>query len=301
MAKILSIPDAEYHADPAPEPSLSSSLAKVIADQTPAHAWQLHPRLGGHRPESTADMNAGTLLHRLVLGAGAEIDVIDVPHPETKEPVTDWRTKTAREARDAAQAAGKFPVLAHAHREAEGAATAILANLAAAGIELSGESELSVLWQEQTEHGAIWCRSRMDHVIVDRGRGLVTILDLKKIASAHPEHCTRNALTYGYDIQRAAYMRAADMAWPDLAGRVQFRFLFVEAAPPYAVTVADLDALMRERGQRRWAHAVNMWGQCMTTGVWPGYATHPVTLLSPGWLLHQELEAAGARGEDLEL
>jgi hypothetical protein len=84
------------------------------------------------------------------------------------------------------------------------------------------------------------------------------------------------------------YTRAAEMAWPEYEGRVEFSFLFVEKEPPHCVTVAKCDGLKRERGRRRWHQAVDIWSRCLHTDTWPGYATEPVTLWSPDWLLKQE-------------
>ena len=38
---------ADYHADCAPEPSLSSSIARTLLAQSPLHAYHAHPRMGG--------------------------------------------------------------------------------------------------------------------------------------------------------------------------------------------------------------------------------------------------------------
>src|SRR5258708_2254328 len=42
---IYDLDDDDYHQDPAPEPSLSSSIVKLLDQQTPAHAYAAHPRL----------------------------------------------------------------------------------------------------------------------------------------------------------------------------------------------------------------------------------------------------------------
>lgn len=41
----LGVPEAEYHADPCPEPSLSSTIAKTLLASSPLHAAVRHPRL----------------------------------------------------------------------------------------------------------------------------------------------------------------------------------------------------------------------------------------------------------------
>jgi hypothetical protein len=316
----LDVTTAEYLADPAPGPSLSSSIAKLLLDRSPAHARLAHPRLGGASSPSTAATDLGTLIHRYVLGKGAEIEPIDAD---------DFRTKAAREARDRARGQGRIPVLARVAGVAVAAAACIRRELGRVGIELDGESEVAILWKEQpimtplaaqadvdpalfataaaitgmapywTNPGAIWARAMLDHVI--ERDGMLCVYDLKSIHCAHPDDCVRSAINYGYDIQQEAYTRAAERLWPEYAGRIEFRFLFVETDPPYAVTVAKLDATMRERGRRRWAEAVDTWSRCLHTDTWPGYAQEPVTLWSPGWLLQRESEAAEARGEALTI
>lgn len=228
-------------------------------------------------------MDMGTLIHRLVLGAGPAIHVVEAG---------DYRTKAAREARETARADGKIPVLIGAVAEANTAALVILDNLRKAGILLNGESEAVILWQEQAAHGPIWCRAMIDHVVQRDGR--LVVYDLKTTKSAHPKACQSTADNFGYDIQQEAYTRAAEALWPEYAGRVDFVFLFAEPAPPYAVTPARLDGIMRERGRRRWAYAVEKWARCLHTDTWPAYTAKPVTLESPSWLLQRETEASMA-------
>lgn len=285
-ARLLDITPDEYHADPAPKPSLSSSIAQVLLERSPRHAWYHHPRLG-KQPSSVTDVTElGTLIHKLILGKGPDIVGVDAD---------DWRTKRAREERADARKAGKLPVLKRLQLDAEHAAEQIAAQLAERGVALTGCSEVPIMWQEESAHGPTWCRAMVDHV-----DGLA-LFDLKTTASAHPEYCMRSAIKYGYDIQQEAYTRALEALYPEHAGRFVFRFLFVEPEPPYGVLIAELDSLMRERGRRRWREAVETWAQCLARHDWPGYSRQPVTLQSPGWLLTQESEAAFARGEVFEI
>src|SRR6185503_15222345 len=99
---ILNCSIDEYHNDPCETPSLSASIAKLLIDKSPMHAHAAHPRFGGEKYESSAAQDAGTLIHRLLLGAGKDIETIDAD---------DYRTNAAKAARDAAKAAGRIPVL----------------------------------------------------------------------------------------------------------------------------------------------------------------------------------------------
>lgn len=306
-AQRLEITPAEYLADPAPEPSLSSSIAKILVEQSPAHAHLAHPRLGGVSSPGTAATDRGSLIHRLLLEKGAEIVPVEAE---------DWRTKAARDAREQARTDGKIPVLLSGLVEATEATLRIKTTLADMDVTLHGESEVPLLWQEQAimselarradsdpalwataaavtgmaphwePPSPIWARAMLDHVIERAGR--LHIYDIKTTENAHPDACLRTAVRFGYDIQAHVYTKAAELVWPQYEGRVSFSFLFCEPEPPYAVTVAQLDSLMRERGRRRWERAVELWSRCLHTDTWPGYATEPVTLWSPDWLLKQE-------------
>ncbi len=50
----LSVPSAVYFADPAAQPSLTQSIAKILIEKSPLHAWHEHPRLGG-KPDEPDD------------------------------------------------------------------------------------------------------------------------------------------------------------------------------------------------------------------------------------------------------
>ena len=94
---------AEYHADPCPEPSLSSSIARLILSHSPLHAWTEHPRLNpNYKPEESTKFDRGSAAHALLLEGEDRMAVI---------PFKDYRKDAAQEARDNARLAGKFPVL----------------------------------------------------------------------------------------------------------------------------------------------------------------------------------------------
>ena len=94
---------AAYHADPCPEPSLSSSIGKLIVGRSPLHAKCAHPRLNpDYQPRESGKFDLGSTVHKLILGKGAEVVAIEAD---------DWRTKAAKEARDTARGDGKTPML----------------------------------------------------------------------------------------------------------------------------------------------------------------------------------------------
>jgi hypothetical protein len=274
-ARVLDITPEQYHADPCLTPSLSSSIAKMLIDRSPAHARLAHPRLGGAAHTSTGAMDAGTVIHRLVLGKGASFEVLDFP---------DYRTKAAQQARDAARAQGRTPMLAHEVASLVDASKHISAQLAAYGYRIDpAHSEVAAEWQERVHasDALVQCRCMFDQVHIDEG----VIFDLKKTVSANPVDLQRTITNYGYDIQHAAYTSALRALRPRLAGREEFVFLFVEIEEPYAVTPVKLTGEFRELGQSRWSRAVRTWYDCLTNDDWPAYTRGVVEIEPTPWAL----------------
>jgi len=284
-ARILDITAEQYHADPCETPSLSSSVAKLLVDKSPLHAWSAHPRFGGCRHESTKAMDRGTLGHRLLLGKGAEYVSLDFD---------DYKTKAAQSARDHARECGKLPVLARALESAMEMAERHRTGLAAYGVVLGPDSEVALEWREKVflSDREIVCRSMFDNVDFDAA----VVRDLKIVTSAHPDVVSKNIVSYGYDIQYASYTSALQTFRPEHAGRVDFLFLFCESEEPYAVQPYRLDGSFREHGQRRWDRAVRIWDECLRSGKWPGYSEEIASVAPPQWAMARELDT-GTYGE----
>lgn len=281
-ARILEITADEYFAGKdAIAPWLSQSIAHRMLDQTCLHAWTYHPLLGGVHRKATKAMDAGQILHTLLLGKGKQLDIVDAK---------DWRTKAAQEARDNAVASGFVPVLRHEHDSVMDSLATIQANLAAAGIRLDGLKEVCVEWDEVGESGPVLCRAMMDNVFLDDG----LIIDVKKCESAHPRGSGRHMVEYGYDIQHAAYTSAIEHLRPELIGRARMEFAFIELVPPYAVLPARPNGIMRRLGEMKWKRAIKMWERCLITKVFPGYPTKTVDLEPMPWQMSDEILAEEA-------
>lgn len=274
---IIEATEEQYHADPCEVPSLSQSIAHKLINESPRHAWAAHPKLGNLDRKATGAMDRGSLIHKLVLGEGADLSIIDAP---------DWRTKAAKEARDAAREARQIPVLIGDLNDAEQAATEIRRQIADAGIVLGAQSEVAVQWTERATDGTeVQCRGMLDNIASPR------IYDLKTCRSAHPKAVERHVINYGYHIQAAAYRRAWEAINPELSGRVEFVWIFAQLDPLPVVTIARPRGTMRELGERQWQRAVDVWARCLSTDTWPGYASGIVEIEAPAWALSQDYEA----------
>lgn len=270
--EILNVSPEEYHS----RDEFSASLAKTVIAKSPLHA-RTESELGGKDP--TKAMDRGNVIHRLVLGKGKDYQALDFK---------DFRTNAAKEARDAARAAGLVPILADDLADAEKAAERILLELRRRRIVLDGESELAVAWTEHTEHGPVRCRGMFDHAKLAAG----ALYDLKVTENASPFSVERTAESLGYAIQAAAYRRAVGALDATLLGRADFLFIFAEPEPPFAMNVCRPDGAFREVGERRWLRAVAEWAKCRATGQFPAYGDDINRISPPHWALRGDDVAA---------
>lgn len=273
--RLVRLSAEEYFADPCATPSLSASIAGVLEAQSPLHAWTRHPRLGGISRPTTKSLENGSLSHALLLDAGKGVQVIDA---------ADYRTNVAKDAREAARKAGLIPVLKKDFDAASKVAGILRQRFLELGISLDGEREITALWTEIASNGAtVQCRGMLDHLKLPR------IHDIKSIRSAKPDVCRRHAESYGYAIQRAAYVSALEKIHPELAGRIDFVFVFFELEPPYAVTPVRLSGAFREVGERAWRRAVDRWEECLRTNKWPAYVSEIIDLEPSEWALSKDM------------
>lgn len=287
------IPEARYHADPAPEPSLSNSIAKLLVRQSPLHAWHRHPRLNpDHEPDESGDAaDMGSIIHKLLLGVGAEIEEVRVrygaKHEKAGQFVSDWRTKEAAEARDAARDAGRIPVLPHVLEQAHRAAAAARKQLArhpdGSMLFAPGKPEATLVWQEDV----IWCRARVDWLLDDTS---LPPLDLKTTKlSAAPDSWERR-VQQEYSMQAAFYARGLRAL--GRPSRHPMLFLVVEQEPPFGVSVLAPAPSLIDLAEKEVERAIQIWTRCIREDSWPGYPPFTAYVEAKPWqVVDAELRA----------
>lgn len=284
---IYSMPESTYHADPCVEPSLSNSIARIVLDQSPMHARHAHPRLNLDRKpiEVTAAMDFGTALHKIILGIGASIFEVKADA---------YRSDAAKESRDAARDSGLTPLLSEAfdraHRCADIALEQMRQREDCAEFFAPGQSEAVMIWRQ----GSVWCRGMVDRLPNDP---LAPIFDLKSTAmSANPVDWDRR-MVRAYRTQDRFYAQGAKA----LRGvePAPMRFIVVEMNAPFAVSVLTPGRSLLEIAEDDVRRAQKIWGECMTSGNWPGYP-HLAHIEAPNWLL-REAEEQALRDDALEM
>lgn len=272
---VHAISEEAYHADPCPHPSLSASIAKLLIDRSPRHAWHAHPRLNpNHSSEESTTFDMGRLAHKLVLGAGGDIAVIEAD---------DWRTSAAKAARDAARAAGKTPVLARQLEQARLMEKAVFRQLAkheeASLAFTNGKPEQTIIWREEIDGVEVWCRARLDWKPHEGN----VFDDFKStgVAASAGQWGSRTFWETGCDVQAAFYVRGIKAL--GLAADPHFRFIVAENEEPFAVAVHTLSPAALAMASRKVDYALRIWARCTARDWWPGYPPFTSYLDPPPW------------------
>lgn len=255
------IPSPAYHADPCPEPSLSRSIAHIITERSPLHAWTAHPRLNPNYAEAAEDkFDLGSAFHDYVVGGEGRIAV-------WTESDT-WRTNAAKAFKAWARENGHVPLLEEQWERVQVMAEAFWRQLRAldewADVLRGGTCEATAVYRE----GPIWCRVRLDWLDAD----LTRIVDVKTTGMcALPDHWSRQIMAHGLDIQAVMYPRGVHAV---TGVKPRLRFLVIEDTPPFGLQLIEPEPAVTETGWARYQHACALWAECLRTGEWPGYPRH---------------------------
>lgn len=270
---IYDITNEQYHADPVPGGSLSSTGArKLLAPSCPA--LFRHEQLHGQKPKRVFEF--GTAAHCLVTGSGPKLVKIDADN---------YRTKAAQEQAADARADGAVPLLPSEWRQVQDMAAAlrqhpIASRLFAPG---SGQAEQSLFWVDQAT--GVWRRCRPDWLPYPTG-GRLIVPDYKTCVSADPRAIEKAVYDHGYYQQDPWYVDGIRAALG--LENVVMVFVFQEKTAPYLINVVQLDPIAIRAGRRRNREAIAAYQQCTLTGEWPGYSDRVDIVSLPPWAEKQE-------------
>ncbi len=281
------IPEDLYHSDRA---SLSVSGAKLLLPPScPAKfRYQMdNPR----KPKREFDF--GHLAHRLILGKGAEIAVLDPKVHGLKKDGTvadspracaGWKAAEAE-----ARGRGQTPVHIEDYRRAEAMAEKVLTHPECGPWFNAGEAEQSGYAADSVTGTRL--RGRADWITGE------LIVDVKTSITANPAELERKFWQFGYFMQDAWYR---DLFGAATGASFDFRFVVVEKQPPHIVTVIEYDAEAIAEGRRQNRRAIDLYHRCHETGHWPDYADDVVSLSLPYWALKDRDQAIYNEATDLE-
>lgn len=276
---------AEYQA----LPYFSSGLARIILTHSPLHAWTSSGLNPNYVEEQKKEFDLGTAAHAMLLESDAGLAVIDPElyrsKPTKANPLGNvpkgFTNEAIREARDAARANGKTPVLptdmAEIEQMVKVARQAIADCADLGGLTLDdGVAEQVIVWQE----GGAWCKARPDWMSHDRR---VQLSYKTTGASANPDGFERVIESMGYDVQDAFYCLAnRKTGGPEDCRSVT---LCQENTPPYACSWTALEPGFMAMAEAKVAEAIDLWRECVKSGRWPGYSQRIHYMAAPPWAM----------------
>lgn len=245
----------EYHADPVPEGSLSSSGARKLLAEPPAlFKYELD-----NPPDPKPVFEIGHAAHRVVLGSGPEL---------VKLPFDSLRTNAAKAFKAEATERGAIVLSEDMWGHVHAMADALREHpLAAALLDPDqGDPEQSLFWRD-TATGEM-LRARLDWLPHTDG-GRLIVPDYKTARTANPALFPRSAADYGYHMQDDYYLEG--IRAHELAAEVAFVFIVQEKTPPYLVSVCAFKDSDRALAHDQNRQAIELYHKCKTTGSWPGY------------------------------
>jgi hypothetical protein len=273
-----SIDAALYHSDPCPDPSLSTSIAKVIWQESPKHAWEKHPRLNlNFEPEHKRIFDIGAAAHALLLEN--DIDRFDIIYAD------NYKTKKAQQERKDAYNFGMIPVLERELDQVVAMTTAaahFIMETELAGILSSGISEVTLA----EFSSGFWKRCRLDWLTFDRS----IILDYKTTGgSSKPESWIRTQLfPMSYDIQ--AYTYPHILSKIEGCYKPQFVWLVQETKRPYTCSLIGASPAVTASGRSKWRYATHKWKWCLEHGKWPAHDSRIHWADVPVWTMLENEE-----------
>lgn len=269
--------DDEYHSDPCIEPSLSSTMANQILEDTEIEAMLNQRRLNPSYEDGKSDaMDLGTMAHEYVLQGKLENFVIC-------DEFYNWKKDAAKEKKAEIEAQGKIALNA--------STKSILDNVKDMKIalhnQLSKHQEFPLLFQkgrpEQAafaKDGDIWLRAKLDWLDSNYPD---LIVDYKTTGLSFKQW-EKNELWGGKYIQNPHYRRTYDL----ITGKKStFIFVVQRTKAPFLIKIFVLDKSYEENIEARYLCARQRFANCVRTGEWRGEPHYTVHSCPPPWVIQQ--------------
>lgn len=219
-------------------------------------------------PEKDTFRN-GSAIHDLALTEGTSTIQIDAP---------DWKTKAAREAKEAATAEGKYPLNRKEYAEAQAMADALRHNEHLAQGLITGRTEVAITGTDAVTFATM--KSRLDVLDIPARR----IYEVKSVSGdVEPDTFGSHVHRYGYHIQAAQYIDITASETGTDPDEWELVFVIVKKKAPFLTFAVTLDAAALARGRAQRTRGIAKLRECERTGNWPGYDTSIKTVSLPHW------------------
>ncbi|QDY06130.1 hypothetical protein FJK98_02270 [Micromonospora sp. HM134] len=275
----LGVSDDDYHRDPVPGGSLSSTGAR---DLLPPSC----PALFRHKRDNPQPVKKvfelGHAAHTMMLGAGPGPVMIA---GDSKSGPDVWNTNAVKEKVQRARAEGKVPLRPSDYERVQAMAAKLREHPVAAQLLKpgAGDPEASLFWVDPETR--VKCRARIDWLTRSTGGPRLIVPDYKTCRSAAPDDLVKAIAEHGWHRQADWYqsgIRALGLhADPVVV------FIAQEKEPPYLVTVAQPDPTALRIAAHLNREARHLYRSCTESGRWPGYSDDVALISLPGWVERQ--------------
>jgi hypothetical protein len=260
--------------------ALSSGVCQRLLSESPLHARLASPWNDSRDADNSKVADVGSAAHKALLeGTEDGICVIEAD---------DWRTKAAKELRDAAYLEGRIPMLAgkmHAVRAMVTAAREYLAHSEIKGIFDDGGPEVTLLFCLR----GVPCKARCDWLTADRR---ICLSYKTTQGSANPDSWIRTQLPQ-YDVATMFYERGVLAACE--VDQTACIHLIQEQNYPFACSLVGLAPAYRGIAEYRLDVALTTWERCSASGNWPAYPSRIAWAEPRSW---QQTEAEEHQNDD---
>lgn len=175
----------------------------------------------------------------------------------------DWRTKAAKEERDAAYTEGRIPLLTKEVEDIRAMHSVVWRDTLGARAFSGGKAEQSLVWRD--EEFGIWCRLRPDYMPNNAAR----IFDYKTAADGSPAAFMKDIYNRGYHQQAAWYLDGYEAVTKQRPR--EFWFVVQEKTAPFLLSFYHMDELSLEIGRTLNRQAKGIFAWCLRNNRWPGY------------------------------
>lgn len=258
------VPAEEYHAWDA----FSITLGLTMLE-SPGHF--LHRKLNPIDP--TPAMRLGTLVHEYLLEKESFWERYEV----VPSHIPSDRRKAERRAWEVEKAVTPERVIESSQmRVIDGIYQSVMRKQCASGLLLGdGEVELSLLWEED----GVRCKGRLDKYHTE----MKVLVDIKTTQDASPKEFAKVAVSRGYHIQQAHYIRGAFALGLEIEDAV---LVACETSDPYGSMVYQLPEQLLLTGDNQRRRLIELYKKETIKNRWEVYPDEVIKLEYSDWALN---------------
>ena len=269
------VPSKVYHADCGSRPSLSSSIAVKMIEESPEDAMLAHPRLNpDHEEVHKKIFDIGTAAHVMLCERTTNGIVAVKPEnfpsagKEAKVP-GGWTNGAIKAERARIYASGMTPILQKEFDELVpmvARAKEFMADTKYAESFERAKPEVTILFTDEASNGQrVLCRVRLD--LYDQLLGIV--YDYKTGAGlGNPRTFEQRAKNLKYPMKSMLYARGVNCAGLPFQ---EFVFLHQSTKPPFACSISSLSPEMEGIAVSESQRAIDLWQRCLKAKKWPSF------------------------------